>query len=58
MDIADWRKKIDELDVRLVELLSEARPGCGRDWAAEERHESADLRARPRANCVWRIFNS
>jgi len=23
MDIADWRKKIDELDVRLVELLSE-----------------------------------
>jgi chorismate mutase-like protein len=23
MDIADWRKKIDELDRRLVELLSE-----------------------------------
>ncbi|MGA7928786.1 MAG: chorismate mutase [Candidatus Sulfotelmatobacter sp.] len=23
MDIADWRKKIDELDGRLVELLSE-----------------------------------
>lgn len=23
MDIADWRKKIDELDERLVELLSE-----------------------------------
>ena len=23
MDIADWRKKIDELDQRLVELLSE-----------------------------------
>jgi chorismate mutase-like protein len=23
MDIADWRKKIDELDSRLVELLSE-----------------------------------
>lgn len=23
MDIADWRKKIDELDVRLVELLNE-----------------------------------
>ena len=23
MDIADWRKKIDELDCRLVELLSE-----------------------------------
>lgn len=23
MDIADWRKKIDELDLRLVELLNE-----------------------------------
>ena len=23
MDIADWRKKIDELDRRLVELLSQ-----------------------------------
>jgi chorismate mutase len=23
MDIADWRKKIDELDIRLVELLNE-----------------------------------
>ena len=23
MDIADWRKKIDELDTRLVELLNE-----------------------------------
>jgi len=23
MDIADWRKKIDELDGRLVELLNE-----------------------------------
>jgi chorismate mutase len=23
MDIADWRKKIDELDLKLVELLSE-----------------------------------
>ena len=23
MDIADWRKKIDELDEKLVELLSE-----------------------------------
>jgi chorismate mutase-like protein len=23
MDIADWRKKIDELDARLVELLNE-----------------------------------
>ena len=23
MDIADWRKKIDELDRKLVELLSE-----------------------------------
>ena len=23
MDIADWRKKIDELDMRLVELLNE-----------------------------------
>jgi chorismate mutase-like protein len=30
MDIADWRKKIDELDRRLVELLSE------RAWAAIE----------------------
>ncbi len=23
MDIADWRKKIDEMDIRLVELLNE-----------------------------------
>jgi chorismate mutase len=23
MDLADWRKKIDEIDLRLVELLSE-----------------------------------
>jgi chorismate mutase len=30
MEIADWRRKIDELDRRLVELLSE------RAWAAVE----------------------
>src|ERR1700722_4171955 len=28
MDIADWRKKIDELDGRLVELLSERAPAA------------------------------
>ena len=30
MDIADWRKQIDELDIRLVELLNR------RAWAARE----------------------
>ena len=45
MDIADWRKKIDELDRRLVELLSERARRCGGDWAAEAEYEFADLRA-------------
>jgi len=30
MDIADWRRKIDELDLKLVELLNE-RARCARE---------------------------
>ena len=43
MDIEDWRKKIDEVDRRLVELDQRAGSGRGGDWEAEARYFDADL---------------
>ena len=51
MDIVDWRKKIDDIDRRLVELLSE-RARRGGDRAFEAGYELADLRARAGARCI------
>ena len=45
MDIADWRKKIDELDGRLVELLNE-RARAAREIAGTP-SPNAHLRAHP-----------
>jgi chorismate mutase len=41
MDIADWRKKIDELDRRLVELLNER---------AQAAHEIGKLKRNTRSS--------
>ena len=42
MDIADWRKKIDELDRRLVELLNE-RAHCAREIGKLKRNSSMPI---------------
>ena len=43
MDIADWREKIDELDRRLVELLSERAHAAVEIGRLEAGHEFTDL---------------
>ena len=42
MDIADWRKKIDELDTRLVELLN-ARAQCAVEIGRLKRNSSMPI---------------
>ncbi len=42
MDIADWRKKIDELDRKLVELLS-ARAQCAHEIGKLKRNSSMPI---------------
>ncbi|MFQ5664726.1 MAG: chorismate mutase [Terriglobia bacterium] len=42
MDIGDWRKRIDELDARLVELLNE-RSRCAAEIAKQKRQAGLPL---------------
>lgn len=42
MDIAEWRKKIDELDLRLVELLNE-RAGAAQEIGKLKRNTSMPI---------------
>ncbi len=42
MDIADWRKKIDELDRKLVELISE-RAQCAHEIGRLKRNSSMPI---------------
>ena len=42
MDIADWRKKIDELDRKLVELISE-RAQCAHEIGKLKRNSSMPI---------------
>jgi len=42
MDIADWRKKIDELDRKLVELISE-RAECAHEIGKLKRNSSMPI---------------
>ncbi|HEY6971907.1 MAG TPA: chorismate mutase [Candidatus Angelobacter sp.] len=42
MDIADWRKKIDEMDLRLVKLLNE-RAGAAREIGRLKRNTSMPI---------------
>ena len=42
MDIADWRKRIDELDLKLVELLSE-RAQCAHEIGKLKRDSSMPI---------------
>ncbi len=45
MDIADWRKKIDDLDRRLVELLSDRARAAVEIGRLKRDTNLADLRA-------------
>jgi chorismate mutase len=42
MDIADWRKKIDELDLKLVQLLNE-RAACAHEIGKLKRNSSMPI---------------
>jgi chorismate mutase len=50
MDIAGWRRKIDEMDRRLVELLSQ-RARAAREIGRLKRHTNMPIRERDR-ECV------
>ena len=43
MEISDWRTRIDELDERIVELISRAGGGGEGDRSAEAGASRADL---------------
>ena len=52
MDIADWRKKIDELDRRLVELLSE-RAQCAHEIGKLKRNSSMPIYEPDRERIIY-----
>jgi len=52
MDIADWRKKIDELDRRLVELLSE-RARAAQEIGRLKRHTNLPIYEPERERIVF-----
>jgi len=57
MDIADWRKKIDELDQRLVELLSE-RARAAREIGRLKRNTSLPIYEPDRERLVFENVQS
>jgi len=52
MDIADWRKKIDELDRRLVELLSE-RAQCAHEIGKLKRNSAMPIYEPDREKIIY-----
>ena len=52
MDIADWRKKIDELDHRLVEMLNE-RAQCAREIGKLKKNSSMPIYEPDRERIVF-----
>ena len=52
MDISDWRKKIDELDRKLVELLSQRAQAAHEIGKLKRQRGHADLRAGPGARGI------
>ena len=53
MDIADWRKKIDELDHRLVEMLNE-RAQCAREIGKLKKNSSMPIYEPDRERTVFK----
>ncbi len=49
MDIADWRKKIDVIDLQIVALISERAQAAQEIGKLKVRDGSAGVRAEPRA---------
>ena len=52
MDIADWRKKIDELDYRLVQMLNE-RAQCAREIGKLKKNSSMPIYEPDRERIVF-----
>ena len=52
MDIADWRKKIDELDHRLVQMLNE-RAKCAREIGKLKRNSSMPVYEPDRERIIY-----
>ena len=52
MDIADWRKRIDELDCRLVELLSE-RAQCAHEIGKLKRDSAMPIYEPDREKIIY-----
>jgi chorismate mutase len=52
MDIADWRKKIDELDHRLVEMLNE-RAHCAREIGKLKKNSSMPIYEPDRERIIY-----
>jgi chorismate mutase len=57
MDIADWRKKIDELDRRLVELLNQ-RAECAHEIGKLKRNSSMPIYEPDREKIIFQNIAS
>jgi chorismate mutase len=56
MDIADWRKKIDDLDRRLVQLLNE-RAQCAREIGKLKRNSGMPIYEPDREKVIFENIN-
>jgi chorismate mutase-like protein len=57
MDIADWRKKIDDLDRRLVDLLNQ-RAQCAREIGKLKRNSSMPIYEPDREKIIFQNITS